>query len=331
MSDDFLSRLREEPRPELVSSLKRRLDEIDGEAPEPGGFRALRPFLAGALAVATIVAAFALPPVRAVAREFLDLFRVQRFAAVPVDPDRLARLEAGGVDLKTVLGEQIEVLEAAQEPEPVDSLDLAGSLAGIRVRQPTFIPENTTFSGIAVARPGAFRVRLDVSKLEGVAEALGVENARIPTAWDGATVEVHAPPVVTQRYQRGEEDFVLLQSLGPEVALPEGVELAELGALGLQMAGMSPEEARLFAARIDWRGTLLVPIPAEGGNFREVEVRGRKGLLVSGRSRPKPGPDGVERRGSWRAVLLWADEDQVYAALGPGHGMEVLQMAESLE
>jgi hypothetical protein len=29
-------------------------------------------------------------------------------------------------------------------------------------------------------------------------------------------------------------------------------------------------------------------------------------------------------------VLLWADEDRVYAAAGPGHGLEVLEMAESI-
>jgi hypothetical protein len=334
VSDDFLSRFREEPRPELASGLKRRLDAIDNAAPAPGlrrgGFRAFRPVFVGALAMAAIVAVFTLPPVRAVAREFLDLFRVQRFAAVPVDHDRLARLAEGGVDLKTLVGDQIEVLEPAREPEPVDSAEVASAIAGIHVRQPTFIPENATFAGMAVAHPGAYRVRLDVSKLEELAEALGIDDVRIPAAWDGATVEVHAPPVVTQRFSRGENEFVLVQSLGPEVALPDGVELDELGALGLQMAGMSAEEARLFAARIDWRSTLLVPIPAEGGNFREVEVQGRKGLLVSGRSRPKPGPDGP-RRGAWKAVLLWADDDQVYAALGPGHGMEVLQMAESIE
>jgi len=331
MSDDFLSRFREEPRQELASGLKGRLDEIDSAAQQPSGFWALRPVFAGALGLAAIAVIVTLPPVRAAAREFLDLFRVQRFAAVPVDPDRLARLAEGGVDLKALVGGQIEVIEPAREPEPVDSADLASSLAGVRVRQPTFIPENATFSGMAVAHPGAFRIRLDVSKLEEVAEALGIDDARIPAAWDGATVEVHAPPVVTQRFSRGESEFVLVQSLGPEVALPEDVELAELGALGLRMAGMSAEEARLFAARIDWRSTLLVPIPAEGSNFREVEVQGRKGLLVSGRSRPKPGADGTPQRGAWKAVLLWADEDQVYAAFGPGHGMEVLQMADSIE
>ena len=182
-----------------------------------------------------------------------------------------------------------------------------------------------------MARPGAFRLHLDVEKLRSLAEVVGVEDPRVPGAWDGATLEIHAPPAVVMRYRRGESEFVLWQSRGPEVALPEGVDLADLGALGLEMAGMSAEEARLFAARTDWRSTLLVPIPAEGSNFREVEVQGGKGLLVSGRHEPKPDADGSRRRGRWRSVLLWSDEDRVYAAAGPGHGLEVLAMAQSLE
>jgi hypothetical protein len=333
VSDDFLSRFREEPRPEFAEGLERRLAEIDVAETERRSRRpwVLRPAFAGALLVAAMAVAFTLPPVRAAAREFLDLFRVQRFAAVPVDTERLARLEESGIDLKTLVGDQVEVLEPAQEPEAVESLELASSLAGIDAREPAEPPKNATFEGLAVARPGAFRLRLDVAKLREVTEVLGVQGARIPAAWDGATIEVHAPPVVTMRFGREDGDFVLMQSRGPEVALPEGVELEALGALGLQMAGMSAEEARLFAGRIDWRSTLLVPIPAEGSNFREVEVQGRKGLLVSGRHRPKPGPDGTTRPGSWNSVLLWADEDRVYAAAGPGHGIEVLQMAESIE
>ena len=332
MSDDFLSHLREEPRPAYADGLKRRLDEIHAEA--EGRVRRPwrpRPAFAGALAVAAVAVAFTLPPVRAVAREFLDLFRVQRFAAVPVDPERLDRLRTGGIDLKTFVGDQVEVLDPAQEPEIVESPELASSLAGVDVRLPAAPPRDTTLEEVAVVRPGAFRIRIDTAKLSELAAVLGVENARVPSSWDGATVEVHAPPGVALRYTRGESTFVLVQSRGPEVALPDGVDLAELGALGLQMAGMSAEEARLFAGRIDWRSTLLVPIPAEGGSFREVDVGGRKGLLVSGRPPERTAEDGTKRPRRWHSVLLWADDDRVYAAAGPGHGFEVLEMAQSIE
>jgi hypothetical protein len=331
VSDDFLTHHREEPRPEFAGGLKRRLDElsragVDERARRPGW---PRPVLAGAL-VTVVAVAFTLPPVRAVAREFLDLFRVQRFAAVPVDPERLDRLRTNGIDLKTFVGDQIEVLEPAAEPEIVESAEIASALAGVDARLPAAPPRDTTLTEVAVVRPGAFRVRLDTAKLGELAALLGVEDAHIPAAWEGATVEVHAPPGVALRYDRGESRFVLLQSPGPEVALPDGVDLAELGALGLQMVGMSAQEARLFAARIDWGSTLLVPIPAEGGSFREVDVQGRKGLLVSGRPPERTGEDGTRRPGRWHSVLLWADDDRVYAAAGPGHGLELLEMAESV-
>ena len=333
MSEDFLSNLREEPRPELADGLKRRLDDIEAAEAAPSRVRPwlLRPAFAGTMAVAALAVAFTLPPVRAAAREFLDLFRVQRFAAVPVDPERLDRLRTSGIDLKTFVGDQIEVLDPSQEPEIVESAEVASALAGVDVRLPLAPPREATLEEVAVVRPGAFRVRIDTAKLEEVAALLGIENARIPASWDGATIEVHAPPAVAVRYSRGDSEFVLVQSPGPEVALPDGVDLAELGALGLQMAGMSAEEARLFAGRIDWRSTLLVPIPAEGGSFREVDVRGRKGLLVSGRQPERTDEDGTKRRGGWHSVLLWADDDRVYAAAGPGHGLEVLEMAESID
>jgi len=92
MSDDFLSRFRDEPRREFAEDLKRRLREIEVAEGEPAAGRRGRavPVLAGAAIAATVALAFTLPPVRAAARNFLDLFRVKRFAAVPVDPDRLA-------------------------------------------------------------------------------------------------------------------------------------------------------------------------------------------------------------------------------------------------
>jgi len=331
MSDDFLSRFREEPRVEFAEGLERRLREID-EAEV--GHRSIRqrlvPAFVGLGLVAAITAAIMVPSVRAAAREFLDLFRVKRFAAVPVDPDRLSRLRQGGVDLKALVSEQIEVTQPAGQPEPADSPEAAGALAGMAVQRPYVLPRGAVLAEVRVDHPGAFRVRLDTSRLESLAQAMGVEDAEIPSAWDGSTIDVQTSPVVVLRYNREGEDFVLVQARSPEVALPQGVDLAELGRLGLRMAGMNPEEARLFARAIDWRSTLLVPVPAQGASFREVEVGGQKGLMVSHYQRPKPGADGKQERGGWRSVLLWSSAGRVFALEGHGHGIEVLEMARSI-
>jgi hypothetical protein len=331
VSDEFLSRLREEPSTAFAADLEARLREIDvADEARRARRRRRRPVFVGVFAAGLAAAALTLPPVRAAALEFLDFFRVQRFAGVPVDTERLARLEQSGIDLKTLVGDQLEVIEPSEKPQPVESVAVASALAAVDVRTPSVRPEGSHLSRIEVARPGAFRVRLDAARLRSIAETLGIEASAVQPAWDGATVEVHAPPVVALHYRRNADEFVLLESRSPEVALPEGVDLAELGALGLRMAGMSAREARLFARRIDWRSTLLVPVPAEGGTFREVDVGGARGLLVSGRPRELSGADGSRRRGPWRTVILWADEDRVYAATGPGQGLEVLGMAESV-
>jgi hypothetical protein len=335
VNDDFLYRYREDPSAEFAQALKQRLRDAEQETPEPeeaaGRRRAgrLGPALVSSGVLAAVLLAFSLPSVRAAARSFLDLFRVKRFVAVPVDPERLARLQADGLDLRSLVANQVEVLEPAREPEPADGVEEAAAEAGIAVRQPAVIPVGAAFSGVSIGRPGAFRVTVDVAKIELVARAVGVEDAEVPPEWNGATIEVHASPVVVLTYRRGEDAFVLLESRPPMLELPESIDLGQLGTLGLRMAGMSAEEARLFAGKIDWRSTLLVPIPVGGGTFREVEVRGRKGLLVSALGHQKAGTT-ASGRGRWRSILLWTEGEQGFALHGPGQGVEILEMAQSL-
>jgi hypothetical protein len=325
VSDDFLSEFREEPRPEFAERLGRHLETLETEEKAGPAWRGARLLLAGTAVLALIASTVTLPSVRAAARGFLDLFRVKRFAALPVDPQRISGLREGKLDLRTLVGEQVEVLVPASGPEIVDSPEVAGERIGLDLRQPTTLPHDATLAEIRIAHPGAFRVTLDVAKLEDLARALGVTDLAIPPRWDGAAVEVSAPPVVAMAYRRGGDEFVLLQARSPVVKLPEGVDLPRLGEIGLEMAGMSSEEARIFSRTIDWRSTVLVPVPAEGANFREVEVPGGRGLLVTSYRRPKEGA-----RGRWQSVVLWSEGDRLFGIEGPGNGVELLEMAQSV-
>ena len=347
MSDDFLTRLREEPRPEFAERLGERLHQIDAQARErrvaPSPWRRVVPAMAGAGLVAAVAFAFTLEPVRAAAREFLDLFRVQRFAAVPVDPQRLERLAKGGLDFKSLVADQVQVVVAPVEPEVVASAEAGAVAAGITAQQPTLLPRRTELVETKLVRPGTFRVQVDTAKLEALALAAGADEIEIPAWWNGATIDVEMPPVLAMRYARPvdvgegrpprEDSFVLLQSATPQVELPEGFDLATLGRLGLRVTGMSAEEALSFSRAIDWRATLLVPVPIQAGTFREVEVSGRKGLLVTMAPPPKPTPDGTSRPPARQALLLWSTADKVFAIHGPGtrDGVELLEMAQSIQ
>jgi hypothetical protein len=344
MSDDFLSRLREEPRAEFKDRLEHRLREIDqGESARRLAsvrYRRFVPAFAGAALVASLALAFTLEPVRAAAREFLDLFRVKRFAAVPVDPARFEKLAKGGLDFKSLVGEQVEVLVKPQEPEVVGSPEAGAVVADLALRQPTVLPHQAELVETTVGRLGSFRARIDTAKLEELALAAGADEIEIPAWWNGVTIDVDAPPVLAMRYARpvppgetrpaGQTGYVLMQSKVPQVVLPEGFDLALLGRLGLRLSGMSAEEALTFSRSIDWRTTLLVPVMVQGGTFREVEVAGEKGLLVSYESPVRPGTDGATRRPRRLSLLLWSAADQAFAITGPGSGMELLEMAQSI-
>jgi hypothetical protein len=339
VSDEFLSKLREEPRPEFAGALRRRLHEIDEQGRElrsRGPLRRLAPALAGGGLIAVVALAFTLGPVRAAAREFLDLFRVKRFAAVPVDPARLERLAKGGLDLKSLVAEQVQVVVPPGKPEEVATPESGALLAGITLAQPAALPDRYELAGALVMRPGSYRVQVDTSKLEALAQAAGADEIEIPAFWNGATIEVELPPHLVLRYARAvdpgatpttDDAIVLVQSATPAVALPEGFDLATLGRLALRLAGMSPEEALSFSRAIDWRTTLLVPVPAQGGTYREVDVAGAKGLLVS---YAPPATEPTPRRPRQRSLLLWSSGDKAFALAGPGGGVDLLEMAQSV-
>ena len=87
MNDEFLTRFRAEPRPEFSSELRARLNRSDQRRHVPGSFGRW----GTALAAASIVGVFGLlailPGARAAAQDFLDLFRVKKFAAIAIDQD----------------------------------------------------------------------------------------------------------------------------------------------------------------------------------------------------------------------------------------------------
>jgi len=278
--------------------------------------------------------------VRAAAREFLDLFRVKRFAAVPVDPQRLERLAKGGLDFKSLVADQVQVVVAPEKPELVASPEAGAVAAGIVAQLPTVLPRRAELVETTLGRPGTFRVQVDTAKLEALALAAGADEIEIPAWWNGATIDIEVPPVLATRYARtidlGEgrpprqDSFLLFQSATPQVDLPEGFDLAILGRLGLRVAGMSAEEALSFSRAIDWRATVLVPVPVQGGTFREVEVSGRRGLLVTVQPPPRTTPDAPARRA--HSLLLWSTADKVFALQGPAthDGVEMLEMAQSI-
>jgi hypothetical protein len=334
MTDEFLSDLREAPRPAFVEALKQRLDAIEREQEERTAARPLwirlRPVLAGAAALAAVAVALSVPTVRASARNLLEIFRVKRFAAVPVDMNRLQRLHEQELDLRTLVSDNLQVLKDPGAPIVVDDVAAATEKVGFAVVQPAELPQGWALAEIRVTAQGSFKARLDMDRLEQLANALGVTDIEIPRELNGANVAVQTSPTVMLRYTRGKDDVRLFQARSPQVALPEGIDVRQLGAIGLQLAGMSAEEAQLFASKVDWRTTLLVPVPAMGGDFRDVAVGDAQGLLVTVRPTRHARADAAGPVPRWHSVLLWSKGERIFALQGPGSGMELLEVANEI-
>ncbi|MBX7223448.1 MAG: hypothetical protein K1Y36_26275 [Blastocatellia bacterium] len=318
MDDKFLTQLREDPRPDFSQELWERLAVPAQTKPNPT-LRYWKPALAAMLVVTGTVALFSFPSVQAMAQDFLDLFRVKKFAAISVSPERLAELRDKKFNLHDLLATEADVKRPA-EPVKVDNTAIAQDLARIPVLKPTQLPLDVTDTQILVQEGHSARFKADTEKLQAALETLGITDVSIPHHLNGSQVSINIPPAVVMNFKGERSQVALIQARSPEITLPPGVDLSQIGEIGLRIVGMSPEESRQFARKIDWNSTLLVPVPADAGAFREVQVRNTTGLLISSK-------DGRPRH----SVLLWSENNLVYALMGKANNVDLIEMANSLK
>jgi len=324
MDDRFMHELKAAPDPGFGRRLRERLRSMEAEADEREPRARWVALLAPALLVALLASLILFPSVRASAQAFLDLFRVRNFTAVSVSPDRMKQLEDGKLDLKSLIGDRVQTVTEPGPPQVVMSAAQAGAATGMFVKVPTVLPSGLQADTVSWRGAGEAQITADVTRLHQLLDALEIRDVSIPMAIDGQKIDVKMPPAVRQRFVHDQLRAELFQSKSPEVGLPAGVNLAELGEIGLRILGLDATEARRLAQSIDWRSTMLVPVPANVGSFRQVEVNGRPGLLVT---IDNTTPDGKRHQGS---IVLWSQDDMVYALNGNLSGVDLLQMANSV-
>jgi hypothetical protein len=323
MDDDFLSTLRAEPSAEFTQRLRTRLARQD--APVPRADR--RPLIwragAGVAAAVVLGVLFMFPTVRASAQAFLDLFRVSHFTAVPVNPRQVRRLFSDDVGLQQLIGERVERLGTPAPSQEFASIEQAGEAAGIQVRVPQVLPDGLVAAVISAEEERVLRVTGDATRLQQLLETLDIRDLRVPETLDGQTATLRVPAMVRIIYGNGDVTMNFTQGRSPEVTLPGGVDLPQLGEIGLRILGLERGEAYRLAHAIDWRTTLVVPVAADTTAFRQVDVQGHRALLM----RTVSIRDGHEEASN---ILVWSDSGIVYAMSGRVGMYLMLQMANSL-
>ena len=219
-----------------------------------------------------------------------------------------------------------DVLQDPGKPVEYPSADLAGAAAGLPgLSKPTSLPSGLKFEKAAVTGEGRARLTLHADRLQHVLDALGITDVRVPSGLDGQSITVHMPPHVVQMYTTGKQHLAIVEGTSPEVALPPGANLQQLGEIGLRVIGLDAAEAHRVATTMDWRSTLLVPVPANAASFRQVDVNGHKGLFI--RMDGERAEAGKGQRGS---MVMWTEGERVFAVQSDLSNEDVLEVATSL-
>jgi hypothetical protein len=324
MDDQFLRDLKKQPTREFAARLRATLRTLPPNAVARIAPAAdLRKWFATAASIAVLGFAFTLPPVQAAAQAFLNLFRVTQFTGVQVDMERFRALETSGFDPSSLIGSlEMELNGVPQDPVSYATVADAGAAAGIDVRTPAWLPPGYTSAEIMASSEHTARVTFKTAGLQTLLDALGLPDVEMPAGLDGQAATVHVPPIVTQGFANGDRTLHVIQAKSPEVTFPAGVDLSKLAYAGLRVLGMSQDEAYRMSVTIDWRSTLIVPVPAGAAAYRPINVSGNEGLLIEAFDMDARLP---------RRVLMWSAGGQTFAVAGSVSGVELLEIAQTLQ
>ncbi|MGQ9586004.1 MAG: anti-sigma factor family protein [Anaerolineae bacterium] len=282
-----------------------------------------RPASIAVTALILVAILFSFAPVREAAADFLGVFRVRKFAVIPVDLAQLERLEDVANLVEATLGRPTFLREPGA-PQTVADAQEASALAGFQVRVPAALPEGAHLQEFSVATGPAVRLEVPLSTAQALLETLDLQDVALPKA-ETLVAEADFFPIVHQEYRIGTGTLTILQTPSPSASLTPEADPTVLGEAVLRLMGLPAEEARRLAQTIDWTSTLVVPLPTDVARFREVDVGGVTGLWLE---------EKVQGQGSARSrtvLVLWQRDGVIYVVTGQNlQDSLVLQVADSL-
>lgn len=290
-----------------------------------------------ALAAVIVFGSLAFPSARSFAQRLLATLRVEKVQTVSLD---FASMDSSSNrKLQQGIGQMISdnvVVTTDEKEMDAASQDAASQLTGFPVKLLSSRMDPPSFR---VEGAHAFHMTLDRTRLQEVLDQAGRTDLILPANLDGAQVSVQVPRSVEVSYGTCSADskprhhgppadasdspndcLALIQAPSPVVNVPAELNLQQLAETGLQLAGMDPVQARKFCQTIDWKSTLVLPIPQSVSSYESVSINGIQGTLMHfpGHSRPS-------------YALIWVDGGIIYGLVGWGDPNLAVQLASSLK
>jgi putative zinc finger protein len=298
--------------------------------------RRWRPLWIGAVAATILLCSLAFPFGRGLAQRFLGTLRVEKVQPVRLD---FSALE-GNRPLQEMLRQMISdkvVVTADEKPQPASTAADASQLAGFSAH---VLGARTDAPKFIVGGQHAFHMTIDRTRLQDIFDQAGRTDLLLPATLDGANVSVNVPrsimveygdcpeghpadaaqPAPAQAHSVAWANCLALEEVpSPLVNMPSDLNLQQLAEIGFQLAGMSATQARSLGQTIDWKSTLVLPIPRFASSYSQVTVNGVQGTLIEGSGRR--GPD---------YVLVWVKNGIIYGLVGHGDSSNAVALANSL-
>jgi hypothetical protein len=302
--------------------------------------------------VVLIVAILAsMNPVLSWAQRVLAMLRVQKIQVVTIDPSSL--MSSSETDSRPYklfnqfIADNVVVTMDPGRPEVVSSLTTAAQLTGYPIR---VIGSLGTPRSVEVNGEAGFEMTINRDRVVTLLDEIGRSDIHIPESANGALITVHIPKTVISMYgdcpvrhghmisnsqsqaevlaERKMERMAnikdtnctyLIQAPSPAVSVHPDLNVSEIAEAALQLAGMSPAEARSFCQTVDWSSTLVVPIPRNSSFYETVTVDGVEGTLITE----------TLSQGN-RYSLLWIKNGVIHSLTGHGNSSDALSLAASL-
>jgi anti-sigma factor RsiW len=318
---------------------------ISSEVERPSLFarffaKRLRPLWAFGAAAVVLGTLLGFTPARTWAQKVLALLRVQKVAVVPIDFSALGTPDGAngpGKMIAQVLSDKV-IVTRSSETRKVATAEEASILAGYPVR---VLSNRSDMPLLTVLGEQAFQMTLDRSRLQAILDEAGRSDLILPASVDGALITVNTRGMVGSRYgtcpsrqsdQEPGADFrdcvVLEQAPTPTVSAPADLNIAQLAEIGLQVGGMTADQARAFSQTVDWTSTLVIPVPARINSYEMVRINGVQGTLIN---LPRINPARSGRRQLLGYTLIWIKSGMIYSLTGFGNPIEAVPLAESLK
>lgn len=292
---------------------------------------------AASLAAGVLFVSLLFPATRGFAQRLLATLRIQKVQTISLDFSSMDN--AGNRNLRQALQQMISekvVITTNENELSASSRDAASQLTGFPVR---LISSRTDSPNFRVSGAHAFQMTVDRARLQDILDQAGRPDLILPATLDGSMVSVQIPRGAEVRYGNcksgaqpqtssssqaspvpAEPCLALIQVPSPVVNYPSDLNLQQLAETGLQLAGMTPVQARQFCQTVDWKSTLVLPIPPMVRSYETVNINGIQGTLLHFPGRDHPS-----------FALIWVDAGIIYNLIGWGDSSLAVQLARSLD